>query len=490
MKRIKQLVIIITMGLFAACSSSDDNFKPEPKPEPGPEKPETEFTLPDKDMRAVWFTTVWELDWPQKIYNVEAQKKLYIKYLDSFVKYNINTVFVQVRSMADAFYKSSYEPWSKNITGERGKDPGYDVFQFMLEEAHKRDLEFHAWINPYRIATKADGGNFPAIDFDIKPDMYVDYGNTRVYNPALPEVRQRLTDIIDEIITNYDIDGVVLDDYFYPSPISGIEFPDDEEFKQYGGNFKTKEEFRIDNVNQMVKGIHDLIVKKKPQLAFTVSPASDHNYNLKKLYADVEHWCKEGWLDIVMPQLYHAKNVFSDRLAYWARFSYEATPMVAYGLYKFGDASQGPDYSKQELTSQYSQVARNNRIKGGSYYSAKYILENRIDIMDVVAKQYADPALRPFVGREISPQPKAPTALELVDNELRWKSDNNLTSAVYVLPYTKTTKGDITGKERKARLVTITKENKCKLTIKGEYFISSSNRQNMESKLSESIVYK
>ena len=489
MKNIKLIAIIITMGLFAACSSSNNDPDPNPDPDPTPD-PGTEIKLPSKDMRAVWFTTVWELDWPQKEYNVEAQKKMYIDYLDKFLEYNINTVFVQVRSMADSFFKSEYEPWSKNITGVRGQDPGYDVLQFMLDEAHKRDLEFHAWINPYRIATKADGGSFPALGMDLDPKMYVDYGNTRIYNPALPEVRKRLVNIIDEIVSKYDIDGIILDDYFYPSPVAGLAFPDDEEFKEYGADFATKEEFRIDNVNKMVQDLHNYIVKSKPELTFTISPASSHTYNLNSLYADVAHWCKEGWLDIVMPQLYHSGQTFTDRLAYWSRFSYDATPMIAYGLYKFGDPSQGPTYTKSELANQYKQADRNNRIKGGSYYSAKYFFENKIDIMEVVGKQYAKPALRPFVGREVLPKPAKPSGLELIDNQLKWNGNKGDTYAVYVVPYTTTSKGTVTGKEREAEMVIVTKDNQCKISIKGEYFVSASNRQNLESDLSESIMFK
>lgn len=481
MKNIKKIAVVILMGLIASCSSDSDNNNIEgPGENPGPSQ--QEIILP-KEMRAVWLTTVWELDWPQQEYNEIAQKKMYIDYLDEFAKFNINTVFVQVRSMADAFYESKYEPWSKNITGERGKAPNYDVMKFMIEEAHKRGLEFHAWINPYRIATRANQTDaFPPLLMDIDKKMYIDCQKIRVYNPARPEVRERLKNIIEEIITNYDIDGIVMDDYFYPSLESGEKFLDDEDFKELGTPNQTIEQFRFANVNEMVKTIHELIVSKKPELSFTISPQGNAANN-QGIYADVEKWCKEGLLDFVMPQLYYQMTDFNNWTSYWSRYSYEAIPMVAYGIYNMGK----PNYPAELLDQQFNTIKRYPRYQGASFYSAKYFTTEKVEaVLNIIKKQFNRPALIPHNGREVIPRPNTPRELELVGNTLKWNSGNgNYRFAIYrVEPDLYNAKKVI------AELVAITKDKSHEITKPGKYYITAINENNHESELSDPIQKK
>ena len=212
--------------------------------------------LPAKEMRAVWMATVYGIDWPNTLYTQAAQKRLYTKYLDSLKALNINTVFFQVRSMADAFYNSPYEPWSRFITGQVNKNPGYDVLKFLIDEAHKRCMSFHAWINPYRIATRSDNTkSFPALDSRIPKTLIKDYNKIRVFNPALPETRAYLDTIVKDLITKYNVDGIHMDDYFYPSLTSGESMNDDAEYKKYGGSFSDITNWRRENVNLMVQSL-------------------------------------------------------------------------------------------------------------------------------------------------------------------------------------------------------------------------------------------
>lgn len=156
--------------------------------------------------------TVWELDWPMGAHDAASQKKKYTDYLDLFEKCGINAVYFQIRSKADAYYESQYEPWSKTITGEPGKNPGYDVLKFLIDETHARGMQFHAWINPYRVETRGSASaEFPALDPKIPASMVKDYNKIRVYNPALPEVQDRIAAIVKEIITKYDVDGLHID---------------------------------------------------------------------------------------------------------------------------------------------------------------------------------------------------------------------------------------------------------------------------------------
>jgi len=220
MKTWKKIVVMLCTGLIVACHDSNNTDEPVI---------ETKPLLPKKELRGVWMATVWGLDWPRGDYNAETQKAKYIEYMNLFANNNINAVFVQVRGMADSYYESPYEPWSKYITGVAGKKPDYDVLRFMIDEAHKRGISFHAWLNPYRIATRAKKtDNFPDLDAKIPVALTRDYSNIRVYNPALPEVRQRINNIVKDLITKYDVDGVHLDDYFYP------DLPADESLNDSG----------------------------------------------------------------------------------------------------------------------------------------------------------------------------------------------------------------------------------------------------------------
>ena len=180
--------------LLNACKKGDDDIKLDPiNPPVGTDAP----IFPKKEMRAVWVASVYGLDWPQSVYNMQSQKQQYIDYLEKFKALNINAIYFQVKGMGDAFYSSSYEPWSASITGTRGTDPGYDVLKFMIDEAHARDIEFHAWMNPYRVATRAGIANsFPALHPSVNASWVLDFPTIQIYNPALPEVRQRLVTLL------------------------------------------------------------------------------------------------------------------------------------------------------------------------------------------------------------------------------------------------------------------------------------------------------
>lgn len=307
MKHLKYIYIIILLVLVAACSKDDEGILDDGSHSQG-EGQTSSSVLPGKELRGVWIATVWGLDWPMEKYDADVQKKLYTDYLDLLVGYNMNAVFFQIRGMADAFYESEYEPWSKYITGSAGVRPDYDVLGFLVEEAHKRGIQFHAWLNPYRIATRANkNAAFPKLDAKIPMELVKDYEKIRVYNPALPEVQERIVNIVKEIITKYDVDGIHMDDYFYPSLEASETMNDGAEFQKYGKDkFKNVEDFRRNNVNTVVRNIQKTIIETRPEVIFSISPAADMERNYNTLFADVNTWAKEGWVDVVIPQLYFA----------------------------------------------------------------------------------------------------------------------------------------------------------------------------------------
>ena len=287
-------------------------------------------------MRATWLATVWSLDWPStKITEtgnsaqIKAQKDQMIRILDNLASVNINAVFFQVRSRCDAMYKSSYEPWSSDLVSERGKDPGYDPLAFVVEEAHKRGIEVHAWMNPYRFSTASTYWDGQAGDYrETHPEWILTYPvqdgkYNAIMNPALPEVRQRITDIVREVVTNYDVDGVVFDDYFYAYGGTPADLDADAQQK-YKPEDMSLGDWRRENINKMVASVYNMIQKEKPYVTFGVSPFGIWTTNndvaqkegivlpqgitggnmYEEIYCDPVAWLKEGTVDYISPQLY------------------------------------------------------------------------------------------------------------------------------------------------------------------------------------------
>jgi len=480
MKRIIWFFIIAALltGLNA-CKKDDGNVG-------GTETPDSAFIIPKKEMRAVWITTAYGLDWPQGQYDMAAQKQQYIDYLDRFKQLNINAVFVQVKGMGDAFYNSPYEPWSTVITGTRGKDPGYDILKFMLDEAHARGMEFHAWLNPYRIATRTGSGTaYPALHPSISPDWVVSHEKIQIYNPARPEVRQRLADIVKDLITKYDVDGIHFDDYFYPDPTAaGTMVADKPDYDEYGAGIASIEDFRRDNVNKAIKAVHDVIVATRPEVVFSISPAASDTYNYNTLYADVLKWNREGWLDVIIPQLYQqvgaSTSDFKERLQWWHQFRYKATMMVGHAYYRFGDPTAPTAFqSVNELEKQLTLTKKYRASVGHLLYSAKYVLQNPIGVTDKLATLWNTPTVIPFLGRSVAADPAEPQNVRIEGSNLKWEASGTVRSVVYFTADLK----------QEAKVLAITDGKEAAAASAGYYCVTTINTDNKESKAS-SVVRK
>ena len=235
------------------------------------------YSVPKREFRSAWVATVWALDWPRDAndneangMNAEVQKASMIRMLDSLKRNNFNAVNFQVRSMCDAMYKSSYEPWSSYLTGTRGKAPSYDPLQFVVEECHKRGMECHAWVNPYRFSTGANWTT--AADNKLREDGHLlKYDKTIILDPAQQWTIDRITDVCREIITNYDVDGILYDDYFYPNGIPNNSTAEDYDEWKNSGTSMSIGDWRRDNVNRMVKSVYDMIQTVKPWVRFGIS---------------------------------------------------------------------------------------------------------------------------------------------------------------------------------------------------------------------------
>lgn len=487
MKYWKYLTLIVFIAFVASCSKDEegggngDNGTTPPPPEEN-----TPSMLPGKELRGVWVTTAWGIDWPMDDYNAAGQKRKYTEYLDLLVKNNMNAIFFQIRGMADAFYDSQYESWSRYITGNAGVKPTYDVLGFLVEEAHKRNIQFHAWLNPYRISTRANkNSSFPQLDSKIPVELTKDYEKIRIYNPALPEVQTRITQIVKEIITKYDVDGIHLDDYFYPSLEASEKMNDDAEYEKYGkGKFSNIADFRRNNVDVVIQNIQKTIIETRPEVIFSVSPAANIDNNYSTLFADVKKWMKEGWVDVVIPQLYFAtgteESSFNQRLNLWSQYTYENHLLVGYGIYKFGDPAYGAKFqSSDDLKKQFDFAATKPKVKGSVLYSVKYLVENKVGIMSVIGNVYKDLVLLPYLGRTAAEKPQSPANIRVNGNVLSWNGVQNAYYAVY----------KDNGAGRTATLAGITRETSFQLKEKGTYFVTALNRKNAESDISASVNY-
>lgn len=305
---------------------------------------------PKREMRATWLATVYRLDWPSSTITltgnevqINMQKKQMIGILDSLVSANMNAVCFQVRSRSDAMYYSSYEPWSADLVSTRGMDPGYDPLAFVVEEGHKRGLEVHAWVNPYRYESSVsdtpwNGQN----DYrTTHPEWILQVGNASILDPGLPEVKTRITDIIREIVKSYDIDGVLFDDYFY---LQGISSQDAGTFQKYNTKGLSLGDWRRSNVNEMIANVYKMIQEEKPYVTFGVSPAGvwdvsadiaksygltlsniTSGYAYNGIYCDPVAWLSEGSIDYISPQIYWTIGSSNDYSVLSPWWSYAAT---------------------------------------------------------------------------------------------------------------------------------------------------------------------
>ena len=368
------------------------------------------------EFRGVWVASVENIDWPSKKgLTVEDQKAEYIKVLEMHQRNGMNTVIVQVRPAADAFYPSQYEPWSEYLGGKQGLPPTpyYDPLEFMINETHKRGMEFHAWLNPYRAVFRLGKSSIsPSHITKIHPDWFINYGTTKYFNPGLPEVRNHVARVVKDIVGRYDVDAIHMDDYFYPYRISGKEFPDQKSFEEYG-NGLNKDDWRRSNCDSIIKQLYQTIRTTNPRVKFGISPfgvwrnlskdprgsdtkAGQTNYD--DLYADILLWLQKGWIDYVTPQLYwergHKLCDYDLLLDWWNKYGYGKHIYVGHGIYRAGTNPAWKD--KNELPMQIKKLREYATTQGSIYFSSKTFDKNPNGWNDSLRNNYyALPALPP-----------------------------------------------------------------------------------------------
>lgn len=361
-------------------------------------------TQTENEFRAIWVGTVFGLNYPSKPTTDEnLLKQDAIKILDNVKDMGFNAVIFQVRPASDAFYKSNIFPWSKFLTGTEGLAPSnnFDPLQFFVEQAHIRNIQLHAWVNPYRVtATKEDklSANNPA---KVNSNLTVTYTDGKIYwNPGEIEARKIILDGVQEIIDKYDVDGIHIDDYFYP----GANFDDILTYEKnfnaiYKKNFNDIDEWRRQNNNELVKGIYELVHNSNKDIVFGVSPSgiwanktkntplgseTNGSESYYRNFADSRRWIKEGYIDYIIPQIYwnigYEKADYKKLIQWWADVTKETNVKLYIGqaAYKSGNADiNSPWYGVNEIKKQIELNRTNNLISGYAMYSYSIFNENR-----------------------------------------------------------------------------------------------------------------
>lgn len=370
-----------------------------------PEVPPVQST---DEVRGAWISTVFNLDWPSTKNSMLKQQQEYIKLLDTLQDTGINAVFVQVRPAGDALYPSSLVPWSKVLTGKQGVDPGYDPLAFMVEETHRRGMEFHAWFNPFRANTDASTASLaPNHVALVHPEWMIKVNNQLMVNPGIPEARQHIIDTIMEVVNGYDIDGIHLDDYFYPS---NTTINDTAAYKAYKNGYNNIGDWRRSNINTFVQMLGESIHRVKPDVEFGVSPfgvwrnksvdptGSDTKAGVTaydSMYADIRTWIQNGWIDYIAPQIYWSMNYSAadyDKLVDWWVNEVKGTGvdlLIGHAAYKVGDLNQEKSWqTASEIIAQLRYNEKYSEIGGSIFFRAKNLINNPLGLLNQLKLYY------------------------------------------------------------------------------------------------------
>jgi uncharacterized lipoprotein YddW (UPF0748 family) len=378
---------------------------------------------------------VSNIDFPSsKNLSPAQQRAEFVQLVEKHADAGLNAVIVQIRSACDAFYPSPYEPWSEYLTGKQGLAPSplYDPLQFMVQECHKRGLEFHAWFNPYRAVVDVSTSNIdPAKHVSgLHPDWVLSFDKLRMLDPGLQEVRDYVTKIVMDVLRRYDVDGIHFDDYFYPYPKTGFTLADDATFQKFPRGFSNKADWRRDNVNLLIRTLHDSIKTIKPWVKFGVSPFGIwQNYSASQpfgspstgsqsyhdIHCDSRLWAQKGWVDYLAPQIYWqfglAAADYGKLTPWWDQNIFDRNLYIGHAVYRVNSntaAWQEPDQIPRQI--------RLNRslphVNGSIFYNTNTLNKNPLGVRDSIKKAlYKYLALQPEMPWKDADPPEAPLGL-------------------------------------------------------------------------------
>ena len=368
---------------------------------------------PKREFRGAWIQAV---NGQFRGIPTEKLKQTLIDQLNSLQGAGINAIIFQVRPEADALYASQLEPWSRFLTGVQGQAPSpyWDPMQFMIDECHKRGMEFHAWINPYRVKTSLKSELSANHLYNIHPEWFVTYNNQLFFDPALPESRRHICMVVADIVSRYDVDAIHMDDYFYPYPAKGMDFPDDASFARYGGGFTNRADWRRSNVNILIQKIHETIRGLKPWVKFGISPFGIYRnekndplgsktnglQNYDDLYADVLLWARNGWVDYNIPQIYwqigHPAADYETLVKLWAKNTENRPLFIGQSVMNTIQNADPKNPSMNQLPRKMALERAYQTIGGSCQWPASAVVENAGKYRDALVQEYHKyPALVP-----------------------------------------------------------------------------------------------
>lgn len=371
---------------------------------------------PKREFRGAWMQCVngvYLNKTPQQVRNMLTEQ------LDTLQRCGINAIFFQVRAEGDALYRSTFEPWSRYLTGEQGRAPldAWDPLQWMVEQCHRRSMECHAWINPYRAKTKGTTQLAPNHAAVKHPESVFRYGDLLIFNPALESNRLYTCMIVEDILQNYDVDGIHMDDYFYPYPENGMPLPDTQYFAANPRGFKDINDWRRDNVNLLVRDLHKMIREQKPWVKFGISPfgiyrnnpagmntkegsATNGTQNYDDLYADVILWQKEGWVDYTLPQIYWNFGTraadYEVLLNWWNDYCHDRPLYIGQDVERTVKGADPNNPNMHQFFAKYDLQRSLPHIQGSCQWYAAAIVNNPGNYSTLLRQTYhRTPALQP-----------------------------------------------------------------------------------------------
>lgn len=498
------VMFILTAILFSSCGSK----KPQPS--------YSDLKYPKREFRGAWIQTVWQGQY--KSMNSTQMKHYFVSILNKMQAAGINAVIFQVRPQADAFYYSELEPWSSFMTGTQGKGlpDGFDPLAFMTEECHKRGMELHAWLNPYRVSASENQVLMKNHIYYREPERFVKYGTQIFFDPGIPANREYICKVVKDIVSRYNVDAIHMDDYFYPYPIAGKPFPDERSFARYGAeqgfDAAHKDDWRRNNVNSLIKEIKETIILTKPWVRFGISPfgiyrnkhstpngtGSNTNglQNYDDLYADVKLWVKNGWIDYNMPQIYweigHKAADYTTLIQWWSENNFGRPLYIGQDIKRTMDAEMPSGDNQLDEKMRLSRSFQN--VHGNSFWDGYSLISNYRGVSDALSREYHKyPALIPaytFMHNK-APQ-KVKNIKELYTEKehlLIWdsnKKEGNPETASYFVIY-RFEEGQPENIENPANIVGITSDNQYILPYEGgkrkfKYVITAVDAFHNESK--------
>lgn len=507
MKKISLLLYLIPLLWLSACSkklyeSSQLNYKNYPK----------------REFRGVWMHTIGN-----NVFRNMSPKEMrtYLKaQLDVYQKNGINAIIFQVRPQADAFYPSKLEPWSRYLTGVQGQapEPMWDPLAFMIEECHKRNMEFHAWLNPYRVSSTPNDVLAPDHVYHQHPEYFIRYGKQLYFQPGEPWSRRFICSVVKDIVKRYDVDAIHMDDYFYPYPIAGEQFPDLDCFLRYaeqqGFTKDQVADWRRFNVNMLIEQLSYAIKSEKPWVKFGISPfgiyrnkkntpdgsGSETNglTNYHDLYADVKLWVEKGWIDYNIPQIYwpigHQLADYTTLVKWWGKNNYGKPLYIGQDISRTTQVEDPVNDDMNQLTRKMKQARNNKQVAGNCFWSGAMLLENMGGIQDSLQRHYHRfPALIPVIYDLDHTPPPAIKKLKTEWSEkgymLRWnvaslKSEMNKQTYFCVYRFKE---HEIIDMDNPSKLVAIVRTNEYQLPYDNgktvyRYVVSACDRLHNESK--------